>query len=336
MKEFEKRNKVFIKSNNSVNKIFNRYLFSLIPYIILILIYNLIFGEKIIIINLTKSISVSLIISTIVQYIFNIINKQNNIKNIFLEDKILIISIILGIFSINNSLIIISISSIITIIIKNTLKNTNISSVLYGILFILISNYYLNNLNTPLTNLSNLSYISTFDNIVKPYGSILDYILGLSKQYISPIISILVFIYLFYKKSIKYNIFISYILTFSFIMLTFGMLNNMNIWYLFFQLTTGNILFLSVFCLPDYPNTPITREGQIIYGIILGLLTAILRFIIPELSVVIPLIIGPILLTKIIDKISLKLKYNKKYYYTVISINITLVLITTIILNTVI
>ena len=83
-------------------------------------------------------------------------------------------------------------------------------------------------------------------------------------------------------------------------MLTIGLLNNMNIWYLFFQLTTGNLLFLSVFILPDYRTTPTTGEGQIIYGIILGLITSILRFIIPELSVVITLILGPILLTKLI------------------------------------
>ena len=78
----------------------------------------------------------------------------------------------------------------------------------------------------------------------------------------------------------------------------------MNIWYVFFQLTTGNILFLTVFLLPDYPSTPTTGEGQIIYGILLGIITSILRFIIPELSVVLTLILGPLLLTKIINKIS--------------------------------
>ena len=333
MKEFKKVNKVFIKSNNTVNKIFNRYLFSLIPYIILILIYNLIWGTKLEIINLLKSISLSLIISIIVQYIFNIIKKEKNISNIFLDNSIITISIILGLFSINSSILVIVLGSLITIIIKNIYKSINISSSLYGILFILLSKYYLNDLNTPLYNLYNLSYVDTFNNIVKPYGSILNYTLGLTTGYLSPILSILVFIYLFHKKSIKYNIIFSYILTFSFIMLSFGLLNNMNIWYLFFQLTTGNILFLSVFCLTDYPNTPTTGEGQIIYGIILGIITSILRFIIPELSVVISLIIGPILLTKFINKISFKLKYNKKYYYTIISISIILTIITSITLN---
>lgn len=333
MKEYKTENKVFIKSNNNTTKIFNRYLYCLLPFILLIIIYNLIWGTNAHIINLLKSISISLIICLLIQYIFNLIKKENNIIKLFLEDRILTISIILGLFSINSSLLIIILSSVVTIIIKNIFKNTFVSSSLYGILIILISSYFNNDINTPLNNLKELSYIDTYTNIIKPYGSILDYTIGLNNIYLSPILSIISFIYLFNKKSIKYNIVVSYILTFSFVMLIFGLFNDMNIWYLFLQLTTGNILFLTVFCLPDYPNTPITGEGQIIYGMILGLITSIFRFIIPELSVVISLILGPILLTKIINKISFKLKYNKKFNYLILFISMFLVLITTIILN---
>lgn len=333
MKEFKILNQTFIKSNNQSSKIFNRYLYSLIPFISLIIIYNLIKSSYSTIINLLVSISISLIVSITTQYIFNIIKKEKNIIKIFKEDNILTISIILGLFTMNKPILVIIFSNIISIVIKNINKNITISSSLYGILFIILYKYITNNLNTPLTNLSNLSYIDTFNNIVKPYGSILDYTIGLTPYYLSPILSIFSFIYLFNKKSIKYNIIFTYILTFSFIMLTIGILNNMNIWYLFFQLTTGNILFLSVFCLGDYPITPITTEGQVIYGIILGLITSILRFIIPELSVIIPLILGPIILTKTINNISLKLKYNHKYYYTILTTSIIITIITTILIN---
>lgn len=336
MKNFKTLNQIFIKSNNTTNKIFNRYLYCLIPFILLLVIYNLIWGSSKVVINLLISIILSLITSTITQYIFNIIKKEKNISNIFLEDNILTISIILGLFSINTPIPIIILSSIISIIIKNTFKNITLSSSLYGLLIIIIYKYLSNDLNTPLTNLSKLSYIDTFNNIVKPYGSILDYTLGLTNYYLSPILSIVSFIYLFNKKSIKYNIVITYILTISFVMLITGMLNNMNLWYLFFQLTTGNILFLSVFCLGDYPITPTTTEGQVIYGIILGIISSILRFIIPELSIVLPLILGPILLTKSINKISFKLKYNKKFYYTIITLEIILIIITTTIINIII
>ena len=176
-------------------------------------------------------------------------------------------------------------------------------------------------------------FINTYDNIITPYGNIIEYILGITKYYLSPILSIIAFIYLFHKKSIKYNIVFSYILIFIFVMLIIGLFNDMNIWYLVFQLTTGNILFLLIFTGVEYINTPTTEEGQIIYGIILGLITSILRFIIPELSVVIPFIIGPLLLTKLLNKISYKLKYNRVYYYSIITICIVSVIISTIIIN---
>ena len=181
-------------------------------------------------------------------------------------------------------------------------------------------------------NLSGYLYVGTYAKIVKSYGNILEYFVGVI-DYLSPLLSIISFIYLFCKKSIKYNIVISYLLTFSFMMLFVGMFNGMNIWYLFFQLTTGNILFLSVFCLSDYPITPITTEGQVIYGIILGVLTCILRFIIPELSVVIVLIAGPILFTKIINKLSIKLKYDKKYYYKIMILSIIIAIIITTVIS---
>lgn len=333
MKEFIKVNKVFIKSNNTTNKIFNRYLYSLIPFFLLLIIYNLISNSTFIVINLLKSTLVSIIISMLTQYIFNLIKKEKDIIKIFKEDNVLTISLVLGLFSVNSNILIIIVSNIVSVIIKNLFKNITISSSLYGILIILLSKYLFNDINTPLYNLSQLSYISNYNNLVTPYGTLIDYIFGLNFYYLSPIISIIVFIYLFNKKSIKYNIYFSYIFTFSFIMLFVGIFNDMNIWYLLFQLTTGNILFLSVFCLVDYPATPITSEGQIIYGIILGIITSILRFIIPELSVVIALVLGPITLTKIINKISPQLKYNKKLYYMVMCLFIVLVIMTTIILN---
>ena len=96
MREFKTIDKIYIKSNNTTNKIFNRYLYCLIPFIILIVIYNLVWGNTSTAINLLKSISISLIISIIVQYVFNITKKDINISKIFIEDKVLTISLIIG------------------------------------------------------------------------------------------------------------------------------------------------------------------------------------------------------------------------------------------------
>lgn len=336
MKEFKKVDQVFIKSNNTVNKIYNRYLYCLIPFVIFLIIYNLIWGSISVIISFFKFFIVSLIICTIIQYIFNLKNKQKNFSKIFLDDQVLPISIILSLFANSTGILTIIISSIITMIIKNITQNKTLSSVLYGLLFILISKYYYFNIDSPLSNLAKLSYVDTFDKIVTPYGNILDYSFGLNPYYLSPILSVLAFIYLFRKKSIKYNIVLSYLLTIIFPMLILGLFNHMNIWYLIFQLTTGNLLFLSVFILPSYKDSPITFEEQIIYGIVLGLITIILRFIVPELSVVLTLILGVLLINKLITRIGIKLKYNKRYYYTILSISIILVIISTIIINIII
>jgi len=337
MKEFNKIDKVFIKSNNTVFKIYNRYLYCLIPFLILIIIYNLIWGSTTNIISLLLSTITSLITVTIAKMIINLVNKQkNNLKKILLEDNLLSIAIIISLFSYECTIPIIIFSSIITIIIKTLFKTKKLSASLYGILILLISKYYITNIDSPLINLSKLLYIDSYNNIVTPYGNIIKYILGLTPYYLSPILSVGSFMYLFHKKSIKYNIVFSYIITIIFSMLFFGLFNNMNIWFLIFQLTTGNILFLTTFILPVYQDTPTTSEGQIIYGLILGLITFILRFIIPELSVVVTLIIGPFILTKILNKISFKLKYNQKFYYTIITIIIILIIITNIILNIII
>jgi len=335
MKEFRKVNKTFIKSDNSTTKIFNRYLYCLIPFLLLIVLYNLIWGDSVVIINLLRNIFVSIISCLVVGYIFNLIKKEKSFSKLNFKDNVLTIAIIIGLFSKGVSLIVLIIASIVSVIIRNMFKTKTISASLYGILIILISLYFSNDLDTPLLNLKNLSYIGTYDNIVKSYGSVLSYSLGL-KYYLSPILSIVSFIYLFYKKSIKYNIVFSYILTFSFMMLVVGLFNGMNIWYLFFQLCTGNILFLTVFSLADYPSTPITSEGQVIYGIILGFLTGILRFIVPELAVVIVLILGPILFVKNINRISVRLKQNKKFKYMVLCINILLVVISSIVISVII
>ena len=307
MKEFKKVDKIFIRSNNSTTKIFNRYLGCLIAFFLLTFAYNLLSGNSVIAFNLLKSTLLSLLISMVVGIIFNCIKKDRSFFELLFKDNILSIAIILGLCSFGASYVMIIIASIISIIVRKSFKNITLSASLYGILIILLSLMITNRMDTPLTNLGDLLYVGTYDSVVLFYGKIYSYLFGVG-YYLSPIFALIIFIYLFYKKSIKYNIVVTYILTFSVIMLLFGMFNDMNIWYLFFQLCTGNILFLTVFCLVDYPNTPITTEGQVIYGISLGIISSILRFIVPELAIVLTLILGPLILTRVIDNISVKLK----------------------------
>lgn len=323
MANFNTSSKVYVKSTNSVSKINKKYLYTLLAFILYLIVYNIITKEFINIINIAKTLVITIIFSLIVEYLSCLIKKNKSSIDLI---NTISISLIITLFSYKLSILISIISILISIIIKKIFPKINLSSSLYGILFIILYLNFTNNLTTPLTRLYDLHYLGTYDELVKANGSLVSYLYG--AIYLSPILSIIIFFYLFHKKSIKYELVLSYTLTFTFIMLVFGLIKNMNIYYAFFQITTGNLLFLSIYGLSDSSITPTIGRGQIIYGIILGTITAILRFIIPELSVIIALIIGPIILTKPIDKISTKLKYNDKYWTTAIYLCLFLAIIT--------
>ena len=295
MNEYIINNKVHVKSKNKTNIIINRYFYSLIAFIPLTIIIYLIFGKNILIYQLVRSLLLSFIITSILTYIINIITKDNKLIDIYKKDNVHIISLIIGLFGQNTNIIVLSIAILVTILIKKINKNINLSSILYGLLIITIYK-----------NFNNIITINTLFNIELNKEIIIDYLIGV--DYINPILSIIIFIYLFYKKSIKYSIFISYISTIFIITLIIGIFNNMHIVLPFIILASNSIIFLSIYALTDFKATPTINETQIIYGIILGIITIIIMFIIYQLSVIIPMILGPIFLTKYLDNKSYKIK----------------------------
>lgn len=307
MREFKTVDRVFVKVNNNSQQIFNRYTYGLIFLTLYNLIYNLILGETSYVISYLKTLLIVIVLTILIGYVINIIYNRKSFKKAIIKDNLLSVGLILSYFLVDSNILLCFGSILITLIIKTYFKKINLSVVLFGILGIYIYKYFSGNLMTPLINLGRLGYIGSYNEIVKSYGSILDYLLG--KIYLSPVILILIFGYLFYRKSIKYNLVITYNLTIFGFFLIFGLFNGMSIWYAFFQLACGNVIFFSIFCLSDYMMSPTIGEGQILYGFILGLLTVILRFIMPEVAVVVALIIG-IFMVKWIDNFSIKLKYQ--------------------------
>lgn len=315
MKKIINPSKVFIKSDNSYKKIINKYNISSIIYLLLSLIINIIIGNKDLSLSLIKYSIISFIITSIVSYTINIMKKEYNILKIYKEDSIIFISVILSFFGINTNVYIFILSILITLIIKNSIKKIDISSVLYGILTILLYKYFNNEL------------VIIFNN------DIINYLFSISYQV--PLLSIIAFIYIFHNKSIKYNIVLTYIITFSISILLYNIFKELNIYNGLIHLLTSSILFLSVYTISDYRNTPTIGEGNIIYGIIIGIISFILYTFIGTIGIVLTLSILPLLLTNIIDKISPKLKYNNKLYIgTIISLVIInmIVLILSIIL----
>lgn len=86
-------------------------------------------------------------------------------------------------------------------------------------------------------------------------------------------------IYLISKKVITPRIPVTYILsTVAFVAIIMAIKGEeITVQYLLAQVLTGGLLAGAIFMATDYVTSPITAKGQILYGIILGLLTALFR-----------------------------------------------------------
>lgn len=82
--------------------------------------------------------------------------------------------------------------------------------------------------------------------------------------------------YLLLRKIISIRIPLAYILTFSLFILIFGG-RGFDLYYLGAQLCGGGLLLGAFFMATDYVTSPITSVGQVVFGILLGVLTGIFR-----------------------------------------------------------
>lgn len=80
--------------------------------------------------------------------------------------------------------------------------------------------------------------------------------------------------YLLVKKIISIRIPGTYIITFAVFMFVFG---GMDINYVLAQVCGGGLIFGAFFMATDYVTSPITVKGQLVFGVLLGLLTGIFR-----------------------------------------------------------
>ena len=134
---------------------------------------------------------------------------------------------------------------------------------------------------TPLSNAKVHNYYSDYNTMIKPYGDITDFAVGTipgSLGETSSLLIICAFIYLALTKTIKSHITISYICTVYILTLVLGLINGAETWFPLFHMLSGGLLFGAVFMATDPVTSPIETRGGIIYGILLGLLTTIIRF----------------------------------------------------------
>ena len=83
-------------------------------------------------------------------------------------------------------------------------------------------------------------------------------------------------VYLIAKKIISWRIPVCYIVTLGLFVLLFGG-HGFDMAYLAEQLCGGGLMLGAFFMATDYVTSPITPKGQIVFGILLGILTGIFR-----------------------------------------------------------
>lgn len=345
MKNYHVYDGPYIKSKNKTSNIMLHLILSLIPIIIFsfykngIVPYinnttNLYGMLKPIIFVLTGLIS-TFVIETLYYVIF--LKKRNEeliecIKNSYSLIPGLFLSLILPI---NTPISVLIIGCFITVIIGKMIYggfgNNIFNPALIGLLFIttmysglITSNGgYLNSYEnsiisgaTPLTN-QNLVEDISYNTLVKPYGNLLDFFIGMVPGSIgetSTLLCLLAFFYLTYKKVIKYKIPLFYILTVFIMTSIIGIVNDFGIWYPFFQILSGGLFFGAIFMATDPVTSPTTSFGQILEGITLGILTVLFRYFTGAPEGVMTSILTVNMLVFIFDKIGIK---NKKNIYLI-------------------
>ena len=116
--------------------------------------------------------------------------------------------------------------------------------------------------------------------------------------------------YLLWRGVIDLKIPGTYNVTFAVFMLLFGG-HGFDGTYLVAQLAGGGLMLGAWFMATDYVTSPITPKGQIVYGVILGLLTGIFRCFGPSPEGVSYAIIFSNLLVPLIERFTIPLAFGK-------------------------
>lgn len=116
--------------------------------------------------------------------------------------------------------------------------------------------------------------------------------------------------YLVYRKVISLRIPLMYLLSFSvFVLLCGG--HGFDFYYLACELCTGGLMLGAFFMATDYVTSPITKGGQVVFGILLGVLTGLFRIYGNNAEGVSYAIIIANLLVPLIEKMTMPRPFGK-------------------------
>ena len=118
-------------------------------------------------------------------------------------------------------------------------------------------------------------------------------------------------VYMLVKKVITIRIPAAYIITFSLFVLLFGG-HGFDLGFLAAHLCGGGLIFGAFFMATDYVTSPITPNGQIVFGVLLGCLTGLFRFFGGSAEGVSYAIILSNILVPLIEKVTLPTAFGKE------------------------
>lgn len=347
MKKFHVISGPYVKSKMTNKKIMLTLTFSLIP-IILFAIYkngiipyingaSQIFDLFRVILFIIIGPLTTFTVETI--YVKYILKKNKNelidyIKNSYSYIPGLFISLVLPV---NTPFFILIIASIIAVILGKMIYggfgNNIFNPALLGILFVIImyptyiSSSYLNSYEltissaTPLTNSSMINGIGEYNTLVSPYGNLFNFLFGFIPGAMGEtcgLLCIIAFFVLSFKKIIKWKIPVFYVLTVFIMTYIIALINGIGIWYPIYQILSGGLLFGAVFMSTDPVTSPTTNFGQILEGIVLGILTVIIRFFSSSPEGVLISILTCNMFVFAFDKIGLRNNISKRRIWLIV------------------
>lgn len=115
--------------------------------------------------------------------------------------------------------------------------------------------------------------------------------------------------YMLIRKVISIRIPAAYLITFALFVFIFG---RQDLSYVLAHLCGGGIIFGAFFMATDYSSSPITKKGQIMFGILLGILTGLFRLFGGSAEGVSYAIIISNILVPLIEEISLPVAFGKE------------------------
>lgn len=337
MREFKVRVGTYIKSKNKTSSMMYTILIILSFFILFSTYKNGIYpvikgyGNLYLIFKPLIFAIVASLSCLITEYLYYLIRKnKKDIYELFSEEFAIIPGVFLSlVISINTPVYLLILGSTIASLSKvltggfgkNKLNPALAGSLFITVIFSSLVGGYLNPYEvdtlssaTPLSNMTASGYVITYDNLVSPFGNLFNFFFGNIPGSIGEVCSLLCivsFIYLTYKKIIKWKIPVSYVLTIVVISLIICLTKDIGLWFILFNILSGGLLFGAVFMATDPVTTPITGIGQVISGILMGIITMIIRYLTPLPEGVLISILIVNVITILINYLSIKL-YNKK------------------------